>query len=117
MLAVYSVDKQLIDAGKTLGANDRQILMRIVCRTGLPTLVAGARMALGSAWSTLIAAEILAATAGLGYVTVNASQLLDTDILIVAMITIGLLGIALTALIEMLQHILAPWSTRHLQVD
>ena len=110
MLAVYSVDKLLIDAGKTLGASDRKILTRIVCRTALPTLVAAARMALGNAWSTLVAAEILAATAGLGYVAVNASQLLDTDVLIVAMIMIGILGIALTFLIEMTQYILAPWS-------
>ena len=110
MHAVYSVDKTLIDAGKTLGASDRQILTRIVCRTALPTLVAAARMALGNAWSTLVAAEILAATAGLGYVAVNASQLLDTDVLVVAMITIGLLGIALTMLIEWSQRILAPWS-------
>jgi ABC-type nitrate/sulfonate/bicarbonate transport system permease component len=110
MLAVYSVDKLLIDAAKTLGANDRQILTRVVCRTALPTLVAAARMALGNAWSTLVAAEILAATAGLGYVAVNASQLLDTDVLIVAMIMIGILGIALTALIEFSQRILAPWS-------
>ncbi|MGI9503796.1 MAG: ABC transporter permease, partial [Geminicoccaceae bacterium] len=112
MLAVYSVDKLLIDAAKTLGASDRQILTRVVCRTALPTLVAAARMALGNAWSTLVAAEILAATAGLGYVAVNASQLLDTDVLIVAMIMIGLLGIGLTALIELSQRVLAPWSVR-----
>jgi taurine transport system permease protein len=110
MLAVYSVDKLLIDAGKTLGASDRRILTRIVCRTALPTLVAAARMALGNAWSTLVAAEILAATAGLGYVAVNASQLLDTDVLIVAMITIGVLGITMTYIIEWSQYILAPWS-------
>ncbi|MEM9629284.1 MAG: ABC transporter permease [Pseudomonadota bacterium] len=110
MLAVYSVDRLLIDAARTLGASDRQILTRVVCRTALPTLVAAARMALGNAWSTLVAAEILAATAGLGYIAVNASQLLDTDVLIVAMIMIGLLGIGLTALIEMSQRILAPWS-------
>ena len=110
MLAVYSVDKLLIDAAKTLGASDRQILVRVVCRTALPTLVAAARMALGNAWSTLVAAEILAATAGLGYVAVNASQLLDTDVLLVAMFMIGLLGIALTALIGLAQRFLAPWS-------
>ena len=110
MLAVHSVDRLLIDAGKTLGANDRQILTRIVCRTALPTLMAGARMALGSAWSTLVAAEILAASAGLGYVTVNASQLLDTDVLIVAMIMIGLVGIVLTMAIEQLRRVIAPWS-------
>ncbi|MEM6384744.1 MAG: ABC transporter permease [Pseudomonadota bacterium] len=110
MLAVYSVDRLLIDAGKTLGASDRKILTRVVCRTALPTLVAGARMALGSAWSTLVAAEILAATAGLGYVAVNASQLLDTDVLLVAMFMIGILGITLTALITLAQRYLAPWS-------
>lgn len=113
MLAVYSVDRLLIDAGRTLGASNRQILMRIVFRTSLPTLVAGARMALGSAWSTLVAAEILAATAGLGYVAVNASQLLDTDVLIVAMVTIGVLGIALSMLIDTSQRVLAPWSVSH----
>ncbi|MEM9223021.1 MAG: ABC transporter permease [Pseudomonadota bacterium] len=115
MLAVYSVDKILIDAGKTLGANDRQILTRIVCRTALPTLVAAARMALGNAWSTLVAAEILAATAGLGYVAVNASQLLDTDVLLVAMFMIAILGIALTALISLTQRYLAPWSVTSVQ--
>ena len=117
MLAVYSVEKTLIDAAKTLGASDRRILTRVVCRTALPTLVAAARMALGSAWSTLVAAEILAATAGLGYVAVNASQLLDTDVLIVAMITIGALGIAMTYLIEMSQRVLAPWSLNEARRD
>ena len=48
MQAVYSVDRLLIDAGRTLGASDRQILMRVVCRTALPTLMAGAtRAAIG----------------------------------------------------------------------
>ena len=110
MLAVYSIDRLLLDAAKTLGANDHQILTRVVCRTALPTLVAAARMALGSAWSTLVAAEILAATAGLGYVAVNASQLLDTDVLLVAMFMIGILGIGMTGLIGLTQNWLAPWS-------
>ena len=51
-------------AARTLGASDRQILTRVVCRTALPTLVAGARIALGNAWTTLVAAELLAATSG-----------------------------------------------------
>lgn len=112
MLAVYSVDRLLIDAGKTLGADDRRILTRIVCRTALPTLLAGGRMALGSAWSTLVAAEILAAPSGLGYVTINASQLLDTDVLVVAMIMIGIVGIVLTMAIGWLQALIAPWSLK-----
>ena len=66
MQAVYSIDGLLVRAALTLGASDSQILTRVVCRTALPTLVAGARIALGNAWTTLVAAELLAATAGPG---------------------------------------------------
>jgi ABC-type nitrate/sulfonate/bicarbonate transport system permease component len=112
MQSVYSVDKLLIDAGRTLGANDRQILSRVVCRTALPTLVAGARIALGNAWTTLIAAELLAATAGLGYVALNASRMLDTDVLLVAMLLIGILGALLSIMMQLATRFLAPWSLR-----
>ena len=110
--SVYSVDRLLIDAGRTLGASDRQILTRIVCRTALPTLVAGARIALGNAWTTLIAAELLAASAGLGYVALNASRMLDTDVLLVAMLLIGILGGLLSLLMLLANRVLAPWSLR-----
>ena len=110
MQAVGSVDPLLIDAGRTLGASDGKILTRIVCRTALPTLIAGARIALGNAWTTLVAAELLAATAGLGYVALNASRMLDTDVLVVAMLLIGLLGVLLSLLMKLATHVLAPWS-------
>ena len=92
MQAVYSVDALLVHAARTLGASNRQILTRVVGRTALPTLVAGARIALGNAWTTLIAAELLAASAGLGFVALNASRTLETGVLLVAMGVIGLLG-------------------------
>lgn len=112
MQAVYSVDRLLIDAGRTLGASDRQILTRVVCRTALPTLVAGARIALGNAWTTLIAAELLAASAGLGYVALNASRMLDTDVLLVAMLLIGILGGLLSLAMQLVTRVVAPWSLR-----
>lgn len=109
MHAVHSVDKLLIDAGRTLGASDRKILTRIVIRSAIPTLLAGARIALGNAWTTLVAAELLAATAGLGYVALNASRMLDTDVLVVAMLLIGLLGVMLSALMGLAARVFAPW--------
>ncbi|MCJ7873215.1 ABC transporter permease subunit [Phaeobacter sp. J2-8] len=81
-----------------------------MCRTALPTLIAGARIALGNAWTTLVAAELLAATAGLGYVALNASRMLDTDVLVVAMLLIGLLGVLLSVLMKLATRLLAPWS-------
>ena len=93
------------------GLGARQVLTRVVCRTALPTLLAGARIALGNAWTTLVAAELLAATAGLGYIALNASRTLEMGILLVAMAIIGALGALLSlgmlALSRVAWH---PWS-------
>jgi len=110
MQAVHSIDGLLVRAARTLGASDRQILTRVVCRTALPTLVAGARIALGNAWTTLIAAELLAATSGLGYIALNASRTLEMGILLVSMLVIGVLGAAFSFGMQALARVFAPWS-------
>jgi ABC-type nitrate/sulfonate/bicarbonate transport system permease component len=110
MQAVYSIDGLLVRAAKTLGASDMQILTRVVCRTALPTLVAGARIALGNAWTTLVAAELLAATAGLGYIALNASRTLEVGILLVAMAIIGVLGALFSIGMHLLTRWVAPWA-------
>ncbi len=110
MQAVYSIDGILVRAALTLGASDRQILTRVVCRTALPTLVAGARIALGNAWTTLVAAELLAATAGLGYIALHASRTLEMGILLVAMLIIGLLGALFSVGMQLLTRWVAPWA-------
>jgi ABC-type nitrate/sulfonate/bicarbonate transport system permease component len=110
MQAVYSIDGLLVRAAMTLGANDRQILTRVVCRTALPTLVAGARIALGNAWTTLVAAELLAATSGLGYIALNASRTLEMGILLVAMAIIGVLGACFAIGMQLLTRLVAPWA-------
>jgi ABC-type nitrate/sulfonate/bicarbonate transport system permease component len=110
MQAVYSIDNILVRAAKTLGASDMQVLTRVVCRTALPTLVAGARIALGNAWTTLVAAELLAATAGLGYIALNASRTLEVGILLVAMAIIGVLGALFSIGMALLTRWVAPWA-------
>ena len=110
MQAVYSIDGILIRAAMTLGASDREILTRVVCRTALPTLVAGARIALGNAWTTLVAAELLAATSGLGYIALNASRTLEIGILLVAMGIIGVLGALFSVGMQLLTRVVAPWA-------
>jgi taurine transport system permease protein len=110
MQAVYSIDSLLVRAALTLGASDRQILVRVVCRTALPTLVAGARIALGNAWTTLVAAELVAAAAGLGYIALHASRTLEMGILLVAMAIIGLLGALFSFGMQALTRRVAPWA-------
>ncbi|PSK99787.1 NitT/TauT family transport system permease protein/taurine transport system permease protein [Haloactinopolyspora alba] len=110
MAAVSSVDPLLIRAARTLGAGDGSILRRVVIHTATPTLVAGARIALGNAWTTLIAAELLAASAGLGFVALNASQTLSSDILLVSMGIIGVLGALFSAILRGVGRAVAPWA-------
>lgn len=110
--AVHSVDPLLVRAARTLGASDSLILRQVVVRTALPTIVAGARIALGNAWMTLIAAELLAASAGLGYVTLNSSKTLDTDIMVVAMLVIGVLGALFSFGMRGLLQVVAPWARK-----
>ncbi len=59
----------------------------------MPMAFAGVRIALGNAWATLVAAELLAANAGLGYMIMMGRQFVRPDIIILGMITIGVLGI------------------------
>ena len=108
--AVDSVDPLLIRAARTLGAPERTILGRVVLRTVLPTFIAGSRIALGNAWTTLVAAELLAATAGLGFVALNSSRTLDIDILLVSMLVIGLLGAFFSWAIRITGRVAAPWT-------
>lgn len=108
--AVNSVDPLLVRAARSLGAGNALILRRVVIRSALPTIVAGARVALGNAWMTLIAAELLAASAGLGYVTLNSSKTLDTDIMVTAMLVIGVLGAIFSYGMRLLVRVIAPWA-------
>jgi ABC-type nitrate/sulfonate/bicarbonate transport system, permease component len=109
MDAVRSVDPLLIRAAKTLGAG-RRTLTEVVLPAGLPTLLAGARIALGNAWTALIAAELLAAVAGLGFVALNSSRVLDTPTMLAAMVIIGALGVLFSFVMLRISKVLAPWA-------
>lgn len=102
--AVRSVDSILISAARMLGARQRTILTEVVAPSAVPVLVAGARISLGNAWTTLIAAELLAASSGLGFVALTARRTLDPDIMLVAMLTIGLLGVLFTGLLHIVER-------------
>lgn len=109
MAAVLSVDPVLLRAARTLGAG-RRTLPEVVLPACLPTLLAGARIALGNAWTALIAAELLAASAGLGFVALNSSRVLDTPTMLAAMLTIGALGVLFSAGMLQIARVLTPWT-------
>lgn len=89
--------------GKTFGASNRQLLFKVAIPTAMPMIFTGLRLALGSSWVALVAAELLAATRGLGYMIQMARMLGRPDVIIVGMLTIGFIGLALNYILEALQ--------------
>jgi len=107
---VKGVDLNLVRAARCLGAGEGDVLRRVVLLAALPQIVTGIRIGLGVGWMALVAAELVGASSGLGFLINDARTLLRTDIVIVGMITIGLVGLVLDLLIREISHRLLPWS-------
>lgn len=93
-LGVRETQPYLIEAGKVLGATDRQILQKIVIPNSFPSILEGLRIGLGIAWMCLVAAELtgLRIPLGLGYMIMEARDLGRADIVMAGMIAIGIIG-------------------------
>jgi ABC-type nitrate/sulfonate/bicarbonate transport system permease component len=107
VLNAYSGIKQTKDVhlwvARTFGASNLQMLFKIAIPTSLPFVVTGARVAIGASWVTIVAAELLASYAGLGFMIQQSRGLYRPDIIIVGMLTIGLCGAFLTFLLGLVE--------------
>jgi ABC-type nitrate/sulfonate/bicarbonate transport system permease component len=107
---VKGVEPNLVRAARCLGANERLILWRVVLRAALPQIITGVRVGLGVGWMALVAAELVGANSGLGFLINDARTVLRTDYVIVGMATIGLVGLAIDRVIRVAVRRLLPWS-------
>lgn len=101
---VRMTPKVLINVYKTFGARDFYIFTHVAIPSAVPMIFAGMRLALGLSWSTLVAAEMLSASAGLGYMMNMARNYGRIDIVLLAMLIIGLIGFLLTQLFGVLER-------------
>ena len=106
---VRAVAREKILAAATLGASRRQIVQYIVFPAALPEILTGMRVGIGFGWTTLVAAEMVAATAGLGFMVLNAKDFLATDVVIAGIIVIGVIAYGFDLLMRRLEHWLVPW--------
>jgi NitT/TauT family transport system permease protein len=106
---VRNVDLTYINAARVLGAKDGTIFARVVIPASTPYIFVGMRVALGSAWATLVAAELLAAPTGLGRMMQSAQQFLQTDRIVVGIVMIGALGFAMDRLLLVAERRLTSW--------
>lgn len=110
--AVERLGRVRIRVAQTLGASRRQIFFRVVLPDTLPELFTTVRLSIGIGWTSLIAAEMVAATSGLGWMVINASAYLRTDIVMLGILLLGGIGYLLDLLIVVLQRVLVPWAGR-----
>ena len=109
---VSGVNIQKVHAAYSLGASKWQILTRVIFPNALPEIFTGARVAMGVCWGTVVAAELVAAEKGSGMMIMVASKFQLTDIVIMGIIVIGVIGYTIDILMRKLEGWLVPWKGR-----
>lgn len=110
---VKSIDPVLVHAGQVFGCKSQFSLFRkVVLPAALPGIVTGLRISFGTGWAAIIAAELVAARSGLGYLIANGMEILRADLVLVGMVAIGILGVCFDAFFRQLTQRVA-WGARN----
>ncbi|ALP91301.1 ABC transporter permease [Clostridium butyricum] len=107
--AVLKIKEDYINSAYTVGASKYQIFIHVILPSCLPDIFVGIRTAVGVAYTTLVAAEMVAAKSGLGWMVLDASNYLRSDIIFVGIIIMGITGILLDQFLRILEKKIVPW--------
>jgi taurine transport system permease protein len=107
---VRSAPDDFVNAARSFGASPLQVLLHVILPGAVPSILTGTRIALGAGWSTLVAAELVAANQGLGFMIQSAAQFLVTDIVIGGIIVIAAIAFLLEILARLIERSLVPWA-------
>lgn len=109
---VRAVDPVLMGAAKMLGANDRQVFSTIVLPSCVPHIFAGLQIAIGSAWATVVAAEMVRSSEGVGWVIIKGQDSNSTVQIMVGIVAVGIVGFILAVLMRRIEAKLCSWNVR-----
>lgn len=101
-----------VHAAASMGASRLQLVRHVLLPAALPEILVGLRIALGFAWTTLVAAEMVAATSGMGQLVLNASNYLRTDIVVMGIVVIGGVAWGLDLAMRWIERRVVPWKGR-----
>lgn len=107
--AVIKIKEDYINSAYTVGANKLQMFIYVIFPACLPDIFTGLRTALGVAYTTLVSAEMVAANSGIGWMVLDASRYLRSDIILLGIIIMGITGILLDRSIQLIEHKVVPW--------
>lgn len=110
---IRSVDRQLIEMGKSYGLGRWALVREVILPGALPSILVGVRFSLGVMWLTLIVAESIATSSGIGYMAMNAREFFQTDVVVVAILLYALLGKLADVFARQLEQRWLPWHPSH----
>lgn len=112
LLGVESIDEVYFRAANCLGAKPRQIFFKVILPGSLPFIFTGLQISMGFAWFSLVAGEMLAGEYGLGYLIWNSFIMVQYPVIVIAMVTLGVIGWLSSALIRAVGDRLMQWKVR-----
>jgi taurine transport system permease protein len=107
-----SASQEQINAAYSMGASYMQVIRHVILPSAMPDILIGMRIAIGFGWTTLVAAEMVAANLGLGQMVLNASNFLRTDIVIMGIVVIGVVAYLFDLLMRWVERKAVPWKGR-----
>jgi len=110
--AIWNIEPIYARAAQALGARPLDLIRHVYLPAAGPTILAGMRISLGFIYTVLVAAEIVAATAGIGWMIWDAAKFLLSDVVIMGLIVLGLTGVALDMAMRQIGHWLMPWEAK-----
>ena len=107
-----SASQEQIHAAYSMGASYGQVIRHVILPSALPEILVGMRIAIGFGWTTLVAAEMVAANVGLGQMVLNAANFLRTDIVMMGIVVIGVVAYLFDLFMRQVEKWLVPWKGR-----
>jgi taurine transport system permease protein len=108
--SVRTVSQGKLRLGAALGTTPWQLIYHIILPASLPEIFTSVRLAIGVGWTTLIASEMVAANSGMGWMVMNASSYMRTDLVLLGIILLGVTGYLLDYILVLIERLAAPWA-------
>ena len=106
---IKQIDPMLLKAAKSVGANDRATMFEVILPASLPSIVAGMKTSLSTGWMCVLAAEMVVAKQGVGFLIVRGMDSGDSALIVAGMIVIGIVSALITAALNRMEVKLCPW--------
>lgn len=113
---VRSVDPHLLEMGRAYGMSEAALFRHVVLPGALPSIFVGLRYGLGIMWLTLIVAETIAASSGIGYMAMNAREFMEVDVVVFAILVYAALGKLADGIARLLEHTTLKWNPTYAKV-